>query len=104
MAKDNRGWHGESDRHSLAAKGIKSGTRTSKQMRSDAKRIVNNPPDPLRVEKLEAHAYGFNEGKDIILFDEDTGDKISADEAASEYLEYISQTAFYSNELLPELK
>jgi len=41
MAKDNRGWHKESERHSLAAKGIKTGTKTPQQMRSDAKRIVN---------------------------------------------------------------
>jgi hypothetical protein len=34
------GWYGESKRHSLAAKGIKTGSRTPQQMRSDARRVV----------------------------------------------------------------
>jgi len=52
MAKDNRGWHNESERHSLAAKGIKSGTKTPQQMRSDAKRIVNGESTTSRQDQM----------------------------------------------------
>jgi hypothetical protein len=34
------GWYGESKRHSLAAKGIKTGNRSAKDMRGDARRVM----------------------------------------------------------------
>jgi len=40
MAKDNRGWHNESERHAAAARGEKTGHRTSSNMRRDARRIL----------------------------------------------------------------
>jgi len=63
MAKDNRGWHNESERHSLAAKGIKTGTKTPQQMRSDAKRIVGTEfsPQGFTREYIEGQT-GFTEG------------------------------------------
>jgi regulator of RNase E activity RraB len=106
VAKGKGGWYGESKRHSLAAKGIKTGSRTPQQMRSDAKRTVGKKEvDPLAKAKKEAYRMGYEEGLDIYFEDpSEIEDDEVLEDIINDYMDNLSQTDYYANGVLPELR